>query len=1723
MKRDIIGFGGGKGGDQHVHYEATDSLHSISYARVLDLISEGEVLGLANGLKSVYLDGTPVQNADGTNNFQNISVDFRAGTQTQDPIPGFPSVESETSVNVELRSTAPWVHSITNTQLDAIRVTLAVQALSKTDTENGDINGYQINYQIELSTDGGAYSVVISNSFNGKTTSVYQRSARIDLPAATTGWSIRVTRLTANANTSSIADTTTIVSYTEVIDAKLRYPMSCIVGIQVDAKQFSSVPARAYDMYGRIIQVPANYDPVARTYATTGTGTSNGAWDGTFKLAWTSNPAWIFRDLVLNDRYGLGQRISASQVDKWGLYKIAQYCDQMVPNGKGGTEPRFTCNVYLQSQKEAYAVLQDLASVFRGIAYWGGNSIMTAADMPSDPVYVYTAANVIGGKFSYVGSSKKTRSTVALVSWNDMSDMGRAKVEYVEDAEGVKRYGIQQINLTAFGCTSQSQAQRVGRWALATARLETEAVSFDVGLDGAIALPGQIVRIADPSRAGRRNGGRIHSASGRDVVIDKAPTIAIGDKFTAMLPNGTSETHNVAAISGNTVTIDADWSTMPNAQSVWTVDNTDLVAPLYRIISVEDKEGLTYSITATKHEPGKFDYVENNTVIQTYSQTSIDVSKQAAPASVTVTGYTVSLQDVQKLALHVACDPVAGAIGYEGAYKRDNGNWIPIPRQFSPAIDIVDVLAGTYIAKLSAVNSIGVASVETVSSATTVSKNVNPKNAGILLTPSAPAFHVATDGTNTPASITFNASLLALTGTISFSCVGGTLTNITATSADLTYANLAGTSATVTASITVNGTTYSAPCTVSKVQDGAAGSNGAQAATAYLYQRAASSPPTDPGAGTFNFSTNTVSPSGASFAGGWLTAIPAGSLPLWMTSVSVTATAPATTAAIAAGAWANPVILAQNGSDGASGTQAAVARLYKWATSAPAAPTGTSTYTWATGANGSYSAGDGWSVAVPSNPGTPGAALYVVSVAVTAAAGATSTSVSYSGAAVQAWSQNGANGTNGTTGVQSGAAIVYQWAASIPAGPSGAATYTWSSGAFGAAPTGWSLTPGTAPSAGYTLWQARVGLTDSAANSTTAFNWTSAAITAAGVAGQTGASYVTAYCDSTTATTTTAPAATTGKTSVPAANDGGVTGTWTKTVPTSLASGHYMWQTDGIYDPSTNQVTWSIPYWSYAKFGSLSAIVANLGQITAGSIDIGTGATSWHVDASGNTWAGASTFAAAPYRVDNAGSAVFKSAIFQDASGNVILQAGSPIPLSYAPSGTLNSAISIASNGTLSGAGGGQVTIGGLGYTGALNASADITLVGTNVSISGNSVKKNGGANLTWGDSGAYSLESSTGGAFASASPSATTTSAMFGLNDDPTTDNTYTSMNYAIFLGADATYRVYENGVSQNGGASFGTYVAGDIFSVKYDNSSVYYLKNGTVFYSHATTSGLKLSWDSAFRDLNSLLNNVRFGPLSDVSAGVAANAAINDATTGLATKLANNARSVLSGGAGLAVGSLTWDATGARTGGYGVGMNALGIVGYNSSGTATFTLNASTGAVAVAGDISGSTGTFGAVTIGSSASFGQTAYDTGNGGWIQGGASPKISMRSAGGKYWRVDVANEVFEFNGATINNATISAPTVTGTGPITSTGANGTRTFALGVTPTGKAPFTYSWSIGADPQLKFSITGGGDTDSVTISCTGTNAQYTCAPRCTIFDANGQAVKYIGHIDATFGTPV
>jgi len=710
--------GGGSGGSPS---ESPDSLHSIAYARVLDLVSEGPIAGLVNGLQSVYLDDTPIINGDGSSNFSNYSIDYRLGTQDQTYMSGFPAVENEDAVSVPLTSDTPWVRQVENTQLTAVRIRFGLPAFQKSDSTTGNVTGYRVEYAIDLATDGGSYAQVVTGAFDGKTTTLYERSVRIELPPAATGWLVRVRRITPNAHSSLIADTINIEAITEIIDRKLRYPMSALFGLSFDAQSFSSVPTRAYDIKGLLIRVPSNYDPEARTYS--------GAWDGTFKTAWSNNPAWIFYDLVLNTRYGLGARIDASMVDKWGLYAIAQYCDVMVADGKGGQEPRFTCNAVIQSQADAYKVLQDLATTFRGIAYWGPGSVVASADMPSDPVYVYTAANVVGGKFQYVGSERKTRYTVALISWNDPANGYKQAVEYVPDDDGIARYGVVKAQITAFAVTSQGQAHRVGLWTLLTSRYETNTVSFQVGLDGTVCAPGQIIAVADPAKAGRRMGGRMRAVSGRNITLDKAPAVAAGDTLTVILPTGIAGKQTVSGVDGDTVTVAAGFSTPPVPGAVWMLESADLASQLFRVVSVQegdDNGQITYTVNATQYEPGKYDAIDNGAAIQVRPVTVVPPSAQQPPANVTLSTYSVIDQGISKTVMVIAWDAAPSAVSYLPEWRKDNGEWVTVNATGGLQAEVIGIYQGTYTARVRAVNPMGVTSIPAYSVDTALTGKTSP-------------------------------------------------------------------------------------------------------------------------------------------------------------------------------------------------------------------------------------------------------------------------------------------------------------------------------------------------------------------------------------------------------------------------------------------------------------------------------------------------------------------------------------------------------------------------------------------------------------------------------------------------------------------------------------------------------------------------------------------------------------------------------------------------------------------------------------------------------------------------------------------------------------------------------------------------------------------------------------------------------------------------------------
>ncbi len=746
--RSLVGAGGGGGDAPRTPVESPDSLHSTARARILDLISEGEIRGLVAGNQSIYLDQVPIQNADGTINFPGVRVETRSGTQDQPHIPGFPAVENEIAVNVELRSESPVVRSATGRDLSAVRLRFGVPGLQQVNTENGDTTGYTVGYAVDLSTDGSAYSTVLTNAFSGKTTTEYQRSHRIDLPPGAE-WQFRVRRLTPNSGSGLITDKVNVLSMTQVIDAKLRYPNSALAALEVDASQFQNIPGRSYRIWGLIVRVPANYDPITRVYATSGPGTTNGVWDGTFKPAWTNNPAWAFFDMVTNDRFGLGHRIPLDWLNKWRLYQIAQYCDQLVSDGMGGMEPRFTCSLYLQARADAYRVLQDMASMFRGISYYAAGQVMASADMPADPVMTFSQANVIEGRFVYEGTGRKARHTVALVSWTDPDDFGRQKVEPVQYLPGVQRYGIHQTEVTAVGCHSRAQAQRVGNHILYTENLETETVSFVVGLDSLGCMPGDIIQIADPKRAGRRNAGRIKSAGADSLVLDKVPeVIGPGDTLRVTLPSGRTEARTVESVDGTTVTVTVPWSALPVSQSIWALETTELALQQFRVLGIAEnpingEEGLTYRVTALKHVPGKFAAIDDGARLELPPISIVPPSVQPPPTNVALSARVVIDQGIATPVLTIAWDAADKAIAYDVDWRRDDLNWVRAGRVATSSIEVRGAYAGQYLARVRAINALNAVSLPAMSALTTIQGKTDPPPALSSLTTASQVFAIA--------------------------------------------------------------------------------------------------------------------------------------------------------------------------------------------------------------------------------------------------------------------------------------------------------------------------------------------------------------------------------------------------------------------------------------------------------------------------------------------------------------------------------------------------------------------------------------------------------------------------------------------------------------------------------------------------------------------------------------------------------------------------------------------------------------------------------------------------------------------------------------------------------------------------------------------------------------------------------------------------------------------
>ena len=690
---------------------AKDTIANTSMVKILYGLSEGEIYGLADGAKSIRLDGTPIVNSSGQPNFAGVRYEFRSGTNDQTHIAGFSSVENEINVNVELRHDRPFVKQIKGAELSAFRIRLSFGRIAKQES-NGDIGAYRIDYAIDVQTENGAYNEVLKTYIHDKTSQGYKKSHRIDLPKGKK-WQVRVRRLTENANNDMIGDTMHVEAITEIIDAKLRYPNTALLGLEYDAKTFSNIAKVAARLKGMIISVPSNYNPETREYI--------GLWDGAFKMAYSNNPAWVFYDICTAKRYGLGSRLDGHMVDKWSLYRLGQYCDEKVSDGKGGQEPRFTCNVYLQNKMDAYEVLQNLAGIFRALSYWDGQKVVVDGDFPKDAVYTFARANVINGHFSYTGTRDRDRHTVAKVAWDNPENDFKTEYEIVKNDMAIAKRGIKTLDLSAFGCTSQGQAQRAGRWALMAESLETRQVSFSVGLDGFIPQIGDVINVSDELFAGRANGGRIIAINGKVITVDRTinKTVQAGDTLVINGTNGKAEYRQVTAINNDKITVIAPFE-FASVEHIWSLDSADLRLMKFRVIRIGQRDEGSFDITAIQYEPQKYKAVDEDTDVRPTAISLIEPDTIKAPTNVLLSSKQRIEQGQTVTTLTISWGQVAGATSYIVQWRKSDGVWQTVTVG-NTSLDIEGIYAGSYQARVAAVSAFDDASTYTNSTLTTIS------------------------------------------------------------------------------------------------------------------------------------------------------------------------------------------------------------------------------------------------------------------------------------------------------------------------------------------------------------------------------------------------------------------------------------------------------------------------------------------------------------------------------------------------------------------------------------------------------------------------------------------------------------------------------------------------------------------------------------------------------------------------------------------------------------------------------------------------------------------------------------------------------------------------------------------------------------------------------------------------------------------------------------------
>ncbi|HHA1519909.1 TPA: host specificity protein J [Enterobacter bugandensis] len=732
---------GAKGGSQkqHTPVEQPDSAQSMARCRMLLALGEGEFAGGLDATR-IFLDGTPLGNPDGTMNFENVSWDFRPGTQTQTPIPGFPAVENETTVGVSLTKATPWTRALSNTQIDAVLVRIGIPGLQQQEND-GDIVGTTVQYHIDLAVDGGAYSTVMTKTVTEKLSSLYELTHRINLPKASTGWQIRVVRDTDDSTSQMLQNKTQVQAITEVIDARLRYPHTALLYVSFNAKSFNNIPKISCMPKGRIIRIPSNYDPIARTYS--------GTWDGTFKWGWTNNPAWIWFDVLTEPRFGLGRRVTPEMLDKWELYRIAQRCDQKVPDGKGGsgTEPRFMFDVYIQSQADAWQVIKDIAAGFNGMTFWGNNMFNVVSDMPADTtkLQILTRASVVG-KPVYSSGSEKNRFSSALINFSDPDNHYQDRTTAVMFPELVRQFKFKQTQITAIGCTRESEAQRRGGWAVYSNSLD-RIITLQTGLDGFVFVPGTVFAFADERLSGRVYGGRItgYNAGLKAVTTDRGTSAVAGDTLMIRTQGGTVESRVIQAVNGTQLIVSTPFTAAPLPNAVFVIDAGQLRLQYFRVTNLKfDDEENTFTITGAEYNASKYDAVDNNARLDTPPISLIPTGLVNQPTNIMVSSYDAVRQGQRVATLTATWDaPVdkdgklqSDVIAYRAQWKRGNNEWVNVPETGLRNIEVPGIFEGDYLVRVRAINSGGASSLWTTSALTHLTGRTGevPKPVGLTAT-----------------------------------------------------------------------------------------------------------------------------------------------------------------------------------------------------------------------------------------------------------------------------------------------------------------------------------------------------------------------------------------------------------------------------------------------------------------------------------------------------------------------------------------------------------------------------------------------------------------------------------------------------------------------------------------------------------------------------------------------------------------------------------------------------------------------------------------------------------------------------------------------------------------------------------------------------------------------------------------------------------------------------